>query len=627
MGSLEYRLDSQYSDPRISERSVDQPRPIKVIYVGAGISGINAAIRLPQLMPEGSLELVVYEKNADIGGTWFENNYPGIACDIPAHSYQLSYESSYQWSKFYATGGEIQKYWLRVVEKYGVRKYMTFNHQCIEARWNERTSKWHVKFQKVGTDEVVEDIGDVLCTGTGVLNDWKWPDIPGLHDFKGIKGHSANWDTSTDLKDKNIAVIGAGSSGIQIVPALLPHVKHMDHYVRGRTWIAASFGHELVRERNDGADGNFAYTEEEKALWKKDPSAYIKYRKALECGMQGGYAVTHRGTKEHTGAWKAFEEEMRQRLTKKPEVAENLIPSFPPLCKRLTPGPGYLEALSDDKTDVIPDKIDRVDAEGIWTVDGKHRKVDAIVCATGFDTSFKGRFPVYGIDGKNLQDRYAQRPETYLSMGVDGFPNYFQSLGPNAGVGNGNLIIIIESVAAYMAQIFTKLATGNTLTIMPKRKAVEDFTNYADAFFKRTVFSAECNSWYKSSPPGTSPEDRKRGRISALWPGSSLHAVKALEKVRFEDYDMTTVDGNDFGWFGDGWTKAEREGDKEGLSWYINGTRFVEDDVVKDEEREAKRQKIDERAPEPNKPEVTKSGVVVSDAVHVPTIPNGVAAT
>ena len=424
-------------------------------------------------------------------------------------------------------------------------------------------------------------------------------------------------------QDKTVAVIGAGSSGIQIVPALLPQVKRMDHYIRGRTWIAASFGHELVRSRNGGKDGNFEYTEEEIATWRKDPTSYIQYRKALECGMQGGFAITHRGTKEHAEAWSIFDAEMRQRLSKKPEVANHLIPSFPPLCKRLTPGPGYLEALSDDKTDVIPDKIDRIDATGIWTADGKHRTVDAIVCATGFDTSFQGRFPVYGIGGKNLQDRYRNRPESYLSVGVDGFPNYFQSLGPNAGVGNGSLLIIIEAVATYVAQILNKLSQGNTLTIMPKKEAVQNFTNYCDVFFKRTVFSAECNSWYKSSPRGTSAEDSKKGRISALWPGSSVHAVRALEKVRFEDYDMTTVDGNDFGWFGDGWAVAEREGDMEGLSWYINETQFVEDDLAREAQANGSTG-LKKEETDMNNVEVTKSGSVISNGVEVGVIPDGV---
>jgi cation diffusion facilitator CzcD-associated flavoprotein CzcO len=411
-------VNPEYTHPLISERSIDEPRPLKVIYIGAGVSGIDAAIQFPKFVP--NLELVIYEKNADVGGTWFENFYPGCACDIPAHSYQLSFESSTEWSSFYAGAPEILKYWRRVVDKYGVRKYMNFKHKAVEARWNEETSKWHVKLQKLDTGNIIEDIGDVFMTGMGALNEWKWPDIPGLKDFKGPILHSANWDSDFSAKDKTVAVIGAGSSGIQIVPTLQKHVKHMDHYVRGRTWIAATFGNELVRERNNGEDGNFDYTAEEKEAWRKDPTSYVKYRKALEFGMQGGYAVTHRGSKEHAGAWTEFEKDMRKKLAKKPEIIEHLLPDFPPLCKRLTPGPGYLEAMTSDNVHVVNQGIDHIDATGIVAADGKHRPVDAVICATGFDTSFQGRFPIFGRGGQNLQDRYRTRPETYLSVCTDG---------------------------------------------------------------------------------------------------------------------------------------------------------------------------------------------------------------
>ena len=360
----------------------------------------------------------------------------------------------------------------------------------------------------------------------------------------------------------------------------------MDHYVRGRTWISATFGADLVRERKDGADGNFTYTADEKEAWRSNTEEYVKYRKALEVGMQGGYAVTHRNTKEHVGARAAFDEDMRRRLNKKPEIAEHLVPDFPPLCKRLTPGPGYLEALCDEKVDVIPTQIERIDETGIITKDGKHRAVDAIVCATGFDTSFQGRIPIIGRNGRNLQDRWKTRPETYLSLAVDEFPNFFQSLGPNAGLGNGNLLVIIEAISHYVGQVLQKLAMGNVLTVEPKSEVVKNFTDYCDAYFKRTVFSAECGSWYKSSPPGTSPEERKKGRVTALWPGSSVHAVRALEKVRWEDYVMKEVDRNPFGWFGDGWAAAERAGDVEGLCWYLNGTRFLHKSLKEEEGKE-----------------------------------------
>ncbi|KAK5415662.1 hypothetical protein LTR06_003712 [Exophiala xenobiotica] len=611
MGSIGYKVTSdEYAHPLISERAIDEPRPLKVIYIGAGVSGICAAIQFPKAVP--NLELAIYEKNADVGGTWFENRLrlrysnwgprPALPTDsftdIPAHSYQLSYESNVEWSKFYAGAPEILEYWRKVADKYDIRKYMNFNRKCIEARWNEETCKWHAKFQKVGSDEIVEDVGDVFMMGSGVLNEWKWPDIKGLHDFKGKLIHSANWDTSYDATGQSIAVIGAGSSGIQIVPNLQPKVKSMDCYIRGRTWIAASFGNELVRERNDGQDGNFEYTKEEREKWRKDPESYIKYRKALEVGMQGNFALTHRGTKEHEGATVQFKQDMAKRLAMKQEIADHLIPEFPPLCKRLTPGPGYLEALTADNVNVVYDKISHVDETGITTTDGKHRAVDTIICATGFDTSFQGRFPIYGRGGVNLQDRYKVRPETYLTVSVDQFPNFFQSLGPNAGVGNGSLLIIAEAIALYVVQILQRLAQGNVKTIEPKRKQVQNFTNYCDAYFKRTVFSAECFSWYKSAPPNATPEERRRGRITALWPGSSIHAIKALERVRFDDFEMTTVDDNEFGWFGDGWAIAERSGDVEGLSWYLNGTRFTHEPLEKGEKLVVTEEKVVKHAEE-----------------------------
>ena len=570
-----------YSDPLISERAIDEPRPLKVIYIGAGISGITAAVLFPKYVRD--IELVIYEKNTEVGGTWFENRYPGCGCDIPAHSYQLSFESKTDWSKFYAPQPEILSYLQGVADKYNVRQYMRFSHRCVKAVWDEQTSKWHATFEKIDEEgnvlETLEDVADVFMAGTGVLNDWKWPDIPGLHSFKGKLLHSAKYDTSFDTKDKKIAVIGAGSSGIQIVPTLQKEASHIDHFVRGRTWIAATFGHELVEQRNDGQDGNFLYTESEKQNWKNDPASYIAYRKALEVGMQSTYAITHRDTPEHKEAWIAFEAGMRNRLAPKPEVADHLIPSFPPLCKRLTPGPGYLEALCAPNVDVIPTAIKEITATGITTTDGKHREVEAIICATGFDTSFTGRFPIIGRQGQNLSERYAARPETYLSVGTDGFPNYFQSLGPNAGVGNGNLLIIAEQIQHYVGRILQRLSKGNTLTIEPKSSVVKGFTDYCDAYFKRTVFSDKgCSSWYKSAPANiTDPaERREKSRVSAIWPGSSAHAVETFKSgPRWEDFEYTYVDGNELGWLGDGWTVPEREVDAEGLSWYLNGMSFA----------------------------------------------------
>ncbi|CAK96698.1 hypothetical protein CBS115989_2154 [Aspergillus niger] len=566
------------SSPFISERPIDQPRPLKLIYIGAGISGIVAAIQFLKAVPH--LELTIYEKNPELGGTWFENRYPGCACDVPSHTYQLSFESWTEWSHFFSGSEEILEYWKRVAQKYNVRKHIRFNRRCVEARWHDTRSLWTVQVQDVLTGNIFEDSADVLMIGTGLLNEWKWPSISGLQSFKGQLLHSASWDESCDLKGKNIAVIGSGSTAVQIVPAIIDKVKSMDHYVRGGTWISNQHGSPHLAARTNNQAMNFRYTEKEKEEWRNDPSSYLKYRKELELEIQSQFAISQRDSDVQKTATAKLRAGMRDRLKSKPELLDLLLPDFPPLCNRLTPAPGYLEALVSPKVNVIGSPITRIDEAGIITADGKHRPVDAIICATGFEKNLGGNFPVIGCDGSSLRDRYASRPETYLGLCTDGFPNFFQSLGPNSFQGAGNLLIMIERTHAYVAQILSRMAYGNVGQVEPKRRQVLNFTNYAEKYFERTVYSSECNSWYKSPPPGaTTLQQRKKGRVTALWPGSSLHAIKALEHVRWEDFETTAYDGNEFGWFGNGWAEVENSserGNPDAMAWYLNKAFFLD---------------------------------------------------
>ncbi|KAH2117579.1 hypothetical protein KXW75_004227 [Aspergillus fumigatus] len=547
--------DSKSRKPRpvedkwiVEERSIDKARPLRVVIIGSGISGIIASIRFRQRIP--NVDLCVYEKNEDIGGTWLENRYPGCACDIPAHTYQATFEPNKEWSTFYAAAPEIHAYWKRVAEKYGCMKYIKLKQAVVEAVWDDSKSKWQLKVQDIQTDTVYTDECNILISATGALNSWKWPDIPGLHDFKGKLQHSARWDESYDYTGKRAAVIGNGSSGIQIVPGMLPKVAHIDHYIRGRTWLSPTFARQHVDKRGGAELENFSFTPEEIETFKKDHSAYQRFRKEIELELQSVHGVTLLGTPEQIGAREVFLQNMKRRLSRKPEMCEDLIPSFPPVCRRLTPGPGYLEALTDDKVDVITSKIVKVDAEGIITADGQHHPTDVLVCATGFDTTFNPRFPVIGRNGVTLANRWQKTPETYLSLAVDGFPNYFICLGPNAALGEGNLLLLIEKEIDYFTLCVQKMQRDNIRAMSVKKEAVEMFTRYCDQYFSRTVFSEKCRSWYKG---GT--ED---GRVIALWPGSSLHSMKALAHPRWEDYTYDYVNDNPNGWLGDGWTENEK---------------------------------------------------------------------
>uniref|UniRef100_A0A8H7K6B5 FAD/NAD(P)-binding domain-containing protein n=1 Tax=Bionectria ochroleuca TaxID=29856 RepID=A0A8H7K6B5_BIOOC len=487
----------------VARRHVDTTRPLKVVIVGAGISGIISAIKLLDSVQN---------------------------LNMPAHTYQLSWDHNAAWTQFYATAPEILKYWKRVAEKYDIKRYMKFSHRATEARWDESAARWAVTLQDKRGHTVHDDC-DVFISAVGILNAWDWPSIPGLGDYKGKLMYSAAWDTSFDLEGKSVAVIGAGSSGIQIVPNIQPMVKRLDHYVRGKTWIATPIADQELKKRGQ-----------------------------VETTVQTGFQVTLRASIEQNEARPYFETLMAQCLSKKPTVLSHILPDFPPFCKRLTPGPGYLEALTEENS-------------GILTTDNKHREVDAIVCATGFNTSFTNRFPVYGIGGALLfgeerQQQYRCRLSTYLSTAVDGFPNFFLFLGPNSGVGHGNLLMIVERLADYCAKTLRKMQTQDILTIQPRMSAVDSFSAFCEEYFKETVFSADCSSWYKIG-----------GKVAALWPGSSLHAIKTLEEPRWEDFEYTFLNDNPTAWLGDGSTEADHDPNAD-KTYYLTSTQLIKDNLA-----------------------------------------------
>lgn len=318
---------------------------------------------------------------------------------------------------------------------------------------------------------------------------------------------------------------------------------------------------------------NFSYKASEIEAWENDPKSYLRYRREVENIVQSGFQVFLKGSSTQESARAYFKDLMAQRLSKRPELLKHILPNFPPFCKRLTPGPGYLEALTEKNVDVIPSTITTITKTGIMTADLNHREVDAIVCATGFNTHFTDRFPTYGLHGAKLFDENQGRPRlsTYLSTMVDGFPNMFMFLGPNSGVGHGNLLMIIERLADYCVRAVSKLQTQNILTIQPRAGAVNSFGEFCNAYFKRTVYSDECSSWYKTD-----------GKVTALWPGSSLHAISALSTTRWEDFDYTYVNGNAMGWLGDGSSERDHN-DEADKSYYLTSSALVKDDLPSDE--------------------------------------------
>lgn len=267
-------------------------------------------------------------------------------------------------------------------------------------------------------------------------------------------------------------------------------------------------------------------------------------------------------------------EAMQQRLALKPEIAEFLIPSFAIGCRRPTPGPGYLEALCESNVDFITDGIATVTPSGVKLQSGRELVLDVLVCATGFQTSKAPPFPITGRGGLTLASRFTPLPEAYLSLAVDSFPNYFMMLGPNSAIGAGSLNVILEAEGDYIAKCIRKLQKEDYATMTVKPERVRDWREYCHEYFKKTVYTDKCNSWYKS-------DDGRGDRIIGLWPGSCLHAVEALRAPRWEDFDWESRDGsgaNALRWLGNGWSVTHSkvdEGQSSGQeyqgdpAWYL----------------------------------------------------------
>ncbi|KAF2708487.1 hypothetical protein K504DRAFT_477829 [Pleomassaria siparia CBS 279.74] len=523
----------QQSPFKLHDSPIENFRPIKVIVIGAGYSGIYCGIRMPEKIK--NLELVIYEKNAGVGGTWYENKYLGCACDVPSHSYQYSFASNPNWSSLYAPAPEIQAYLARTAVKYSADRFIKLSHEITECRWDDKTGRWNVKVKNLATGETKKDWCDVLISGRGNLNNPSWPQIDGLKEFKGEIMHSATWNDQYDFQNKRIAVIGSGSSSIQIVPGLQRIAgTHTTVFARSKTWISPSFGQQLFDKY--GFEG-FIIPNDVKEKFK-NREYYEKFRLSVEEDGNAIHGVTIKGTPLQQDGKELFTAHMRETLKSKPEIFEKLLPTFSPGCRRLTPGPGYLEALTQDNVAFVTEPITKISENAVHTQDGKTHEVDALVCATGFQASAPPPFPVIGTQGLTLSQKWSLRPMTYLSHSISSFPNLFTMLGPNSAIGSGSLITMIEAVGDYVIKCVRKIQKDNIRSMSVRREREEDFIEYVDKYFEGTVFSEECRSWYKNKGEGL---EGSGGKITGLWPGSTQHCVEAMRSPRWEDFEYTYV--------------------------------------------------------------------------------------
>ncbi|KAL4957625.1 hypothetical protein BDW69DRAFT_200462 [Aspergillus filifer] len=528
------------------------PRKLRVVCIGAGFSGLITAYKLKHERPLDFVDFTIYEKNREVGGTWFENVYPGVGC------YIFPFAPNPNWSQCYAKGPEIQQYILDTTEKFGLREKIQFNSKVTSAIWNEDEGKWDLTVQRDGDGEVIRDSADVLLNGGGILNNWSMPNIEGLESFEGRVLHTAKWDTTYDTTNKRIAVIGNGSSALQVVPAMQPTAARITNYIRHPTWVSTNLAGDITK---DHMGTNFSYTNEEKKLFADDPAAFLEYRKYVERSVNSVYQLMISGSPENDFLYNLVNKVMRDRLSKNPHLIEKLIPDYELGCRRLSPGDGYLEAMQAENASFIFDPIARITPKGILTSAGEE-EYDLIVCATGFNTSFIPPFQLIGRDGRKLSKEWKDVPKAYFSMCAAGFPNYFVFSGPNAAIGHGSVPAMLGWSADYMLDWVEKIGREDIKSIVVKDSIVDVFNRYAAENLKRNVWSKGCTAWYsKKNKPGES------NTVTAMYPGSALHYKEYIKTIRGEHFDIRYNTTNPFRFLGNGELFMERNGGD--LAYYL----------------------------------------------------------
>jgi cation diffusion facilitator CzcD-associated flavoprotein CzcO len=564
----------------IPSQVLHTPQLVQVVCIGAGVSGLATAVRIKETLT--NCDFSIYEKNADLGGTWLENRYPGCACDVPAHAYAYTFEPNPDYSRYYVGSVEIHAYLKAVAKKHDLFKYIRYNHKLVSAVWNEDSGLWDLEFEVLDPEHSLAPLrtfrrtANVVLNASGLLNNWKWPVIPGLDSFKGHLTHSARFDEGYDYTGKKIAVIGSGSSAIQIVPTLQPEVAHMKSFIRSPTWIAPSQG--FVDPMNGEGPKNFFYTDAEKKAFRDNPEHFLAYRKKIESDMNRTFDTFLKDSPKQQAAKEQFAKIMKERLGGDEFLAAIITPKWGVGCRRLTPGQNFLETLVKDNVEVVTDDIVRIESDGLVTQNKATGEetlhiVDALICATGFDTTYRPRFNLVGRQGIPLSKLWADTNdiEAYLALAVPGFPNYFMFLGPNAPISNGTLIPVIEKQVEYMVTFVRKMQRQRIKSFAVRPDAVKQLNAHHQQFLQRMVFSDGCRSWYKGG--------RADGKVIGIWPGSSLHYYETISEPRFEDWEYTYREENMWAFLGNGWTMLEEKdrenGGNEDLSWYLQVPREV----------------------------------------------------
>jgi cation diffusion facilitator CzcD-associated flavoprotein CzcO len=479
-----------------------QPR---IAIVGAGMSGIAAVVKLRKA---GYTDLVVFEKGDRVGGTWRENTYPGLSCDVPSAWYSFSFALNPDWNYRYSYGPEIQAYMEKTASDFGVTDVVRFNTGVSDLVYDAPC--WRLTTTRGETLEY-----DIVISAAGVLHRPAYPDIEGLDTFAGTRFHSARWDHSVDLSGKRVGVIGTGSTATQIIAEITKRVGHMFVFQRTAQWMTP-----MLQKK---------YSEPYKRLLRRVPilRRFAYYWHFLLIGSIIANATT--GNKFLQGVISKSCKRNLEENVSDPELRAKLTPNYQAACKRLVFCSEFYPAISRDNAHLITEGIERITPEGIQTEDGALHELDVLVFATGFDpTSFILPTKVTGEDGADLATLWDGAPRAHRGVAMPGFPNFWMIEGPTSPVGNLSLITISENQVDYVIAMIDRMRDEGLAAIAPR---IDAYVRYNDAMrvaIKKTVWvTGGCNSWYidKSGLPN-------------LYPWKPMQYLREMQQPVYDEYRL-----------------------------------------------------------------------------------------
>jgi cation diffusion facilitator CzcD-associated flavoprotein CzcO len=444
----------------------------KVIILGAGMSGILAGIKLRE---EGIESFEVLEMGASVGGTWRDNTYPGLSCDVPAHSYDYSFEPNWRWKSLYAEGAEIYAYFKHCAEKYGITSKVRFNTRVSSVSYEN--GGWTV----VSTDGVKRR-ADVVINALGVLVHPKDPDIKGLESFQGARFHSARWDHSVPLDGKRIGVIGTGSTATQIICALADRASSLSMFQRTAQWVCPNF--------------DMRRPEWLRSLHRAVPQVSWAAGRIQNFVLENTFCRAVVGNKT-----------MKNLLTKlclkhlakvrDPLLREKLTPKFELGCRRLIFSDTFYDAIQKPKVELVTAGIECIEPKGVRTRDGKLHEFDVLVTATGFHAlDYTRNLKITGEQGQSLGEVWAHGAQALRSVAIAGFPNFFMLVGPHSPIGNFSLTGISEIQMRYIMSFIRLIKNGKAKAVAPRLDAQTRYNEHLREGFKNTAWVSGCSSWY-----------------------------------------------------------------------------------------------------------------------------------